>query len=151
MAEVNYHSLYTVSVLKKLGVGNRSNFDDRLISQKVQYISQLFGLTPYYSFNLYLRGPYCPDLTRILYDIEPKNIIMGLKFSSPDMGERFKKVKGFIKNKDSRKLELITTFHLLRFLLGMRETSAVTRLKELKNANDKEVKYVIEEVSKLPK
>ena len=151
MAEVNHYSLYTVSVLKKLGVGKRGTFEDRLISQKVQYISQLFSLTPYYSFNLYLRGPYCPDLTRILYEIEPKNIIKDLKFSSPDMEERFEKVKSFIKNKDSRKLELVATFHLLRFLLGMRENSAITRLKELKDANDREVEYVVSEVSKLPK
>lgn len=54
--------------------GNRFNprsFDGRLRIQKVIYLLKSMGhpVARYYSYNMYLRGPYSPDLTRDYYQI----------------------------------------------------------------------------------
>ncbi|MFH1392437.1 MAG: hypothetical protein ABIG90_02020 [bacterium] len=63
-------TLLAYSVLKRLGAGNVNIFKERLKSQKIQYFAQLFEVSPVYVFNLYLRGPYSPDLAYDLYEIK---------------------------------------------------------------------------------
>lgn len=44
-----------------------SQFDDRLIAQKIVCLLELKGLELGYPFGIYVRGPYSPDLTTDLY------------------------------------------------------------------------------------
>jgi uncharacterized protein YwgA len=44
-----------------------SQFDDRLIAQKIVCLLELKGLKLGYPYSIYVRGPYSPDLTMDLY------------------------------------------------------------------------------------
>jgi len=46
---------------------NISQFDDRLIAQKIVCLLELKGLKLGYPHGIYVRGPYSPDLTTDLY------------------------------------------------------------------------------------
>jgi len=48
---------------------NISTFEDRLRLQKIVYIAKHFGIDLGYSYNLYLRGPYSPELARDYYTL----------------------------------------------------------------------------------
>jgi len=43
------------------------DFQDKLVIQKIVYLLQMKGIKFNYSFNLYVRGPYSPDLTKDIY------------------------------------------------------------------------------------
>ena len=47
-----------------------SSFDKRLVIQKLVYLIQQKGVHLGYSFNWYLRGPYCPGLTEDAFNLE---------------------------------------------------------------------------------
>lgn len=57
-----------IACFKELGFKPKlERFEDRLIAQKVVYLLQLKGVKSGFSYDLYVRGPYSPDLTRELY------------------------------------------------------------------------------------
>jgi len=49
---------------------NITSFDDKLIAQKVICLLELKGLNLGYTYGLYVRGPYSPDLTKDLYEFQ---------------------------------------------------------------------------------
>jgi len=55
--------------LKKLEFSSMSsyNFEDRLMIQKIVYLLQRKGLGFSYPYNLYIRGPYSPELCRDVF------------------------------------------------------------------------------------
>ena len=57
------------------------SFDDRLVLQKAIYLAQEAGVDFGYFHHWYLRGPYCPSLTRDLYDMleGPESVEEGLQ------------------------------------------------------------------------
>lgn len=61
-------ALYTL--LTKLGEFGIENFKQRLFAQKAIYLAQLYGFDFSYRFSWYKMGPYSPDLTKDLYDID---------------------------------------------------------------------------------
>lgn len=50
------------------------NFRERLTIQKVVFISKSLGIEMSYKFNLYKKGPYCPQLTEDYYN-DPTSIM----------------------------------------------------------------------------
>jgi len=46
---------------------DKNRFEHRLIAQKLIYLLKLKGVAFCYSFHLYVRGPYSPDLAREYY------------------------------------------------------------------------------------
>ena len=59
-------------VLDKIGLGELSvdTFSKRLRLQKKVYLLQVTGLELGYRYNWYLRGPYCPALTRDAFTLK---------------------------------------------------------------------------------
>lgn len=62
-----------ISILSYLNIELRNptfdnHFSDRVIIQKMAYISKSLGIKLEYSFNLYKKGPYCPELTIEYYN-----------------------------------------------------------------------------------
>jgi uncharacterized protein YwgA len=58
-----------IALIKESGIKvNVDNFQDRLILQKLVYLLKLSGINLGYSFSLYVRGPYSPDLTKEFYE-----------------------------------------------------------------------------------
>ena len=66
--------LFAASILKRLDSGDLETFEQRLKSQKVYYLAQVFGVSPAYNFNLYLRGPYSPGLAYDLFKLKENGI-----------------------------------------------------------------------------
>lgn len=146
----NYDNLlYLYSVLKRLGCGDVNTFEQRLESQKVQYLAQLFGVSIRYNYNLYIRGPYSPNLSRDLYQIkEAKMKPMIDKFIPNELEKRFNDLKNFIKDMDARKLEIVVTLHWLIKVADLSKAQAIDRLKEWKQVNDGELKYSLNKLKK---
>lgn len=132
--------LFVSSVLKKLGCGKLESLPDRIKNQKVQYFAQLFNVTPSYDYNLYIRGPYSPDLTKDIYSLVDEKIeVPDYDFSSEEIKNNFVKLEQFIKGKTVRELELIATLHWLINVVGFSLENAKIKLKELKDTKDEEI------------
>ncbi len=130
-----------LSVLKRLEAGDLSTLTNRIRCQKIQYLAQVFKVSPTYSFNLYLRGPYSPDLTKDLFAAQEISIKGNSeRFAADVLEERFQKLKSFIRPKDLRELELIATLHWLLNDAKYPREKAIEKLKELKNAEEDEIK-----------
>ncbi len=57
-----------VACLKEIGFKPKiDEFQDRLIIQKVVYLLQRKGIDSKFEYNLHVRGPYSPDLTKEVY------------------------------------------------------------------------------------
>lgn len=136
--------LLAYSVLSRLGAGKMETFEDRLRSQKVQYLAQVFNVSPEYGFSLYIKGPYSPDLAKDLFQLKSKNIKASTEKFTPNLlEESFTRLKSFIdKAKSTRLLELVSTFHLLR-KVGLPEKDCIKKLKEFKHAEDSEIEETI--------
>ena len=73
-----------IAFFKELGFHfTISEFDDRLIAQKLACLLELKGIDLGYSCSLYVRGPYSPDLTMDLYTHtrEFENLKTGIRLS----------------------------------------------------------------------
>ena len=142
--------LLTYNVLKRLNSGNVNTFEQRLRSQKIQYFAQLFGASPFYIFNLYLRGPYSPILAHDLFQINSKDIqIRTSKFIREELERRFLVLKKFINGKTNRQLEIIATLHWLIKKARFSNSEACKKLKELKMASLTEIKYAFNAIKNL--
>lgn len=142
--------LLTCSVLKRLKSGEIDSFNQRLKSQKVHYFSQLFGVSPSYSFNLYLRGPYSPDLAHDLFKIKNKGIRVRVsKFVPEELEKRFVNLEKFIAKKNNRQLEIVATLHWLIKIAKFSEFEAKKKLIELKEVSYDEVKYAFNSIKNL--
>ena len=58
----------TFRIINSLGDVSIDEFDDRLRLQKLGYLAQEMGASGGFMFWWYIRGPYSPSLTRLLYD-----------------------------------------------------------------------------------
>ena len=58
-----------IAFFKALGFERLSldSFSDKVIAQKAVYLLQLKGVKLGFNYNLYLRGPYSPELAREMY------------------------------------------------------------------------------------
>ncbi len=143
-------TLLAFSVLKRLNCGKVETFSQRLRSQKIHYFAQSFGVSPYYRFNLYLWGPYSPDLANDLFRIKVHNINVKVsKFLSEELEERFERLKKFVEEKNNRQLELIATTHWLIKKAGYSKAKAGERLVRLKKATPEEVEYSFNSIKDL--
>jgi uncharacterized protein YwgA len=76
-----------IAFFKELGFNfDISEFDDRLIAQKLVCLLELKGIDLGYSCSLYVRGPYSPDLTQDLYahTREFENLETGTRLTSTE-------------------------------------------------------------------
>jgi uncharacterized protein YwgA len=143
-------TLLAFSVLKRLKSGGVNSFEERLRSQKIQYLAQLFGVSPCYGFGLYLRGPYSSSLAHDLFAIKSKNLKPNLaNFIPEELEERFESLENFIDKKTTRELELVTTLHLLMTGMRLSEAEAIKKLQLLKEASPAEVRFAVCEIKKL--
>ena len=71
-------------IIKDVGNFDMSEFEGRLTFQKTVQLLQSFGIDMGYRYNWYLRGPYCPDLTRAGFEL--KDVMQSI----PDMPVEFR-------------------------------------------------------------
>lgn len=142
--------LLMYSTLKRLNGGCVNTFEQRLRSQKMQYLAQVFAISPAYKFNLYLRGPYSPDLAHDLFELQNAKInIKKEEFTPKELEERFIKARNFIEDKTTRQLELISTSHWLSTIAKLTKEKIVQKLKKWKEASDSEIIETFNFIEKL--
>lgn len=77
-------------------------FDNRLKIQKYIYLMQRYGLNLGYSFSLYVRGPYCTELTKDAFQMKNYDAMQPIGFSNPVHEEKLKEfLKFFEPHKDN--------------------------------------------------
>lgn len=141
--------IYMLEVLKGLGAKGINNLDDRITCQKTIYLAQRMQLIQPYEFNLYVHGPYSPTLSNDLY----RSMVFFDELNEPNFAtislrEKYDTLKGWLKEKNSKKLELIATFDWFK-QAGLSETKTIEKLKEIKNATEGDIKWCHEEHRKL--
>jgi len=139
-------ALLSYGVLKRLRSGRVDTFEHRLKSQKYHYFAQIFGVVSYYSYNLYIRGPYSPDLANDLYTIKRKNIGEKVdieRFLPDELESRFVELKNFLRGKNLRRLEITATLHWLLNVAKLPAKKAQDKLIELKKISDREINIAI--------
>jgi len=101
-----------------------------LIVQKTVCLLKLLGFELDYSFNsLYIRGPYCPELTNDLYEYKTA------KFPTPTEQEKIKlnELKELSNELNPTMLEIMGTYAFLVHGLKKNEKEAILTLKKLKS------------------
>ena len=76
-----------IAFFKELGFHfNISQFDDRLVAQKLVCLLGLKGIDLGYPCNIYVRGPYSPELTEDLFGFtrEFENLETGVRLSAAE-------------------------------------------------------------------
>jgi len=139
------------SVLKSLGAGDVTTFSQRLKSQKMQYLAQVFGVSPAYDFSLYIHGPYSPTFAKDLFTLHTDKQVPGsVEFVPDELKERYKLLSTFVTDKTNRQLELITTAHLFKKGLSYPEKTIIERLQEWKKASSVEITECLKELNQIP-
>lgn len=132
--------LLVQSVLKRLGSGKVDSFSERLRTQKTHYLAQACGIVPAYPYNLYLRGPYSPALADDLISISKENNDADkTKFIPDELNQRFQTLKGAIKGKTARDLEVAITLHWFLKEVGLKKDSAISNTVKYKEATNEEI------------
>jgi Uncharacterized conserved protein len=100
-----------VNMLERSGIHkfNPDNFISRLRLQKYVYLARFFGFDLGYVYNLYLRGPYSPDLAEDYYRLKERSKWEDLLIPIINFDKFAKLVRG----KDHRWLEIATTIHFV--------------------------------------
>lgn len=100
-----------VNILEKSAIHkfNPDDFISRLRLQKYVYLARFFGFDLDYKYNLYLRGPYSPDLAEGYYQLEDRS--EWADSSIPAI--KFDKFAKLVRGKDHRWLEIASTIHFI--------------------------------------
>lgn len=127
-------AVYTIAVLKKIGGLDISTLNKRILCQKMVYFANRFDISPHYCFNLYIYGPYSPNLANDLFELSDyfKNI-PPVEFIAKETDDKFTKLNNLVNavNKNEQKLEVLATLDFLK-TTGLDEKTVKKRTLELK-------------------
>ena len=101
------------------------NFRDRLLIQKITYMSQFLGIDLNYNFGLYKKGPHCPELTDDYYDYHVNDTPSDLNLSkattlSNDESRILNRIKEIIFSEpiyETHKIDLLQAISTIMFSL----------------------------------
>ncbi len=114
-----------------------NNIEDRKKLQKFVYLLQALGCRLHYHYNLYIHGPYSPELTREAYNLNliqnPIREILSRRVKVDDLElGKIRKLKELVKGLDrSEDLEILATIHYLKHVAYMPDRSKEAIFKEL--------------------
>lgn len=117
-------------IVKDVGNFNLSDFSGRLKFQKTVHLLQSFGVDLGYYYNWYMRGPYCPDLTKDGFELKcvidkiPK---LAIEFADHKKQSHYDNFKDFIRNKkdDPKQLEIASSICFLHNEEGLDKNTAL--------------------------
>jgi len=125
----------TGGLLKRIGDFNVNSWNDRVVAQKLVYLIQ-YGLGDdlKYPFNLYVHGPYSPQLANDLYKLGDTEKVTTVKYKSEEMDEKFKKFVQLLgdKKKNTNCLELVATMIYIHRTQKVDESQILEKVKRLK-------------------
>ena len=146
--------LYSLGIiLKEINNFSMDKFENRLILQKTIYLLQSFGVNLGYSFQWYIHGTYCPDLTKQGFELEG---VMGdiplikVKFQDSGTQSRYVAFLEFIKDKKNNFDILEIASSICYFYKRRFDKEKILQLVENKKARftAKDCKYAWEELEK---
>jgi uncharacterized protein YwgA len=120
---------------------NMWSFENRLKLQKFFYILKSNGIDFGYYFNLYVRGPYSPELARDAFQIAEWKLIEPVKFQEEKIEEKYVKcINSLEKHKDDIKwLELAATLLLIKEIYpDKKDEDLVSHVYKIKNGYSKQ-------------
>lgn len=108
------------------------NFEDKLVIQKVVYLLKLKGIEFSYPFNLYVRGPYSPSLTRDIYG--HKKELIDLRSNEELSPSEKKVIQEFIDVMELRpaQLEVAATYAYFAFERRLDAVSSTAHVRRMK-------------------
>lgn len=115
----------------QMGVSmDMSDFSERLFLQKNFYLMQLFGVDLGFRFNWYLRGPYCPALTKVAFEIKEDQSFCSNSVLKEHVAKRIQQFREWATSsrpsgvQEIDWLELLASLHYLRHIayLKVRKT-----------------------------
>ncbi|MGC9778035.1 MAG: hypothetical protein HZR80_02200 [Candidatus Heimdallarchaeota archaeon] len=108
-------------------------FEDRIIVQKVIFLLKIKDIEFDYDFNLYLRGPYCPELTKDMFDYADKlkKLDSNIKFNNETI-HQIKYLK-YIITLDTSLLEIAATYAYFTEIEKVDSEKAIIKVKRLKH------------------
>lgn len=143
-------ALLAYAVLKRLGVGDLVTFESRLKAQKLQYLAQQCGVSPTYSFNLYLHGPYSPTLTADLFELKRSGVLPDKTDFLPDkLKEQFAILQQTLRGLSARTLEVTATLHWFWRTAQLTEEKAQRMTADYKKATEQELNTAFALLKKL--
>ena len=108
------------------------NFEDKLVIQKIVYLFQLKGIGTNYTFNLNVRGPYSPDLTKDIYDHDQElRRLDAHETLSDDELTRVEEFRRTVELKPSQ-LEVAATYAYFAYEKGDDAITSTARVREMK-------------------
>jgi len=95
---------------------NMSSFSNRLKIQKFTYLMQKSGLYIGYDFSLYMRGPYCTELTKDAFQVDDFSTSPPIRFSNNEMEMKFKSFLDFFRphKDDTEWLEIASSILIFK-------------------------------------
>ena len=95
---------------------NMDSFENRLKIQKFVFLLKNALSDLGYHFNLYLRGPYSPELARDAFQISDWSEIKEIRFKEEEKETKFKKFLAFLEpfKEDTKWLEIASTIVLMK-------------------------------------
>ncbi|RLG20354.1 hypothetical protein DRN67_00170 [Candidatus Micrarchaeota archaeon] len=123
-----------IAAFREMGLKPKlDNFDSRLVMQKAICLLEMMGVDFGYSFSLYVRGAYSPQLTEQLYDHQSE--LEALKASARLSKEELSKIaelKAVMTDASPAVFEIAATYAFLVNAYGMAPISAMRQVKEMK-------------------
>ncbi|KAG2472740.1 MAG: hypothetical protein NPMRTH4_1800002 [Nitrosopumilales archaeon] len=156
----SYEENGTLRILNSLCNVSLDKFNDRLILQKLGYLAQSLGASGGFNFSWYLRGPYSPILTKMLYKAEKSGVFKKKPNLYVDEKKIVKKLKKLLKNEldDPQKLELYASVWYLipkqdvtqgdvKYIIDtIREEKPDYSINEIKNTIETVLKFKTHEI-----
>lgn len=102
-----------LEIIEQLGTtASLATFEERLRLQKLVYLSEVFGINLGFPFNWHIRGPYSPELSKVMFEK-----VRGERRQAIDKSdeEKIRALRNFLGSdiESSDKLELIGSLHFL--------------------------------------
>ena len=125
-----------IACFKELGIKPKvDNFQSKLVMQKVTYLLDAMGVKTGFSFSLYIRGTYSPDLTAALYqhktEVEAQETSEKLSSSELEHVRHLEEVMGGEFRPSI--VEIAATYAYLAYYLKMSSNGARIKLRQMKS------------------
>lgn len=114
---------------------NMLGFDNRLKLQKFVYLLQEYGVNLGYSFSLYLRGPYSPEVAKDGFQVEDFSTMPQIKPANVDIENRFSEfARRFRPHRNETEwLEAASSLVIFRRMYESESRPSIVRRVERKN------------------
>jgi len=124
-----------IACLKEIGLKPKINsFQDRLVIQKVVYLLQCKGIQSGFGYNLHVRGPYSPVLTKEVYEHKDavQKLVTDAKLNASD-SKKVEEFKELFSGLKPSLLEVAATYSYFAFQQHQDVITVLQNVKRMKS------------------